>query len=157
MFDTIEDIYNHIGQAMFNALPDEWDTAILTLSMDKVNVSVTMHQKYLDKNDSTNYKYFSVNKRNGLAYESKVSDAFYALYHLMQKNENDVPWNKARVEITSQGDFSVDFKYDKDFALYKSLDIDSQEYEDLEIDVINKIKSWDGLPGSYPKYWAKTL
>ncbi|MBB1304355.1 hypothetical protein [Pseudoalteromonas sp. SR43-5] len=52
MFDTIDDIYNHIGQAMFDALPEQWDTATLTLLMDKVNVSVTMSQKYLDKNDS---------------------------------------------------------------------------------------------------------
>ena len=157
MFDTIDGIYNHIGQAMFDALPNKWDTATLMLLMDKVNVSVTMSQKYLDKNDSKNYKYFTVNKRNGLAYESKVSDAFYALFHIMQKDKNDVPWNKARFEITSEGDFSIDFKYDEDFAWYKSLDIDSQEYDDLDIDVINQIKSWEGLPESYPRYWAKTL
>lgn len=146
MFDTIDGIYNHIGQAMFDALPNKWDTATLMLLMDKVNVSVTMSQKYLDKNDSKNYKYFTVNKRNGLAYESKVSDAFYALFNIMKKDKDDVPWNKVRVEITSEGYFSIDFKYDEDFAWYKSLDIHSQEYEDLDIDVINKIKSWDGLP-----------
>ncbi|MBB1304356.1 hypothetical protein [Pseudoalteromonas sp. SR43-5] len=64
----------------------------------------------------------------------------------MKKDKDDVPWNKVRVEITTEGYFSIDFKYDEDFAWYKSLDIDSQEYEDLDIDVINKIKSWDGLP-----------
>ena len=59
--------------------------------------------------------------------------------------------------MTSEGDFSIDFKYDEDFAWYKSLDIDSQEYNDLDIDVINQIKSWEGLPESYPRYWAKTI
>ncbi|WP_259395970.1 MULTISPECIES: hypothetical protein [unclassified Pseudoalteromonas] len=42
MFDTLDDIYNHVGQAVFDALPDEWDIATLTLLMDKVDVSVTM-------------------------------------------------------------------------------------------------------------------
>ena len=31
----------------------------------------------------------------------------------MQKNENDVPWNKVRFEITSEGDFKIDSIYEK--------------------------------------------
>ena len=79
----------------------------------------------------------------------------FMLFILLCKNENDVPWNKARFEMTSEGDFSIDFKYDEDFAWYKSLDIDSQKYDELDINIINKIKSWDGLPKGYPRYWTK--
>lgn len=46
-----------------------------------------------------------------------------------------------------RGEFTP-IKYDEDFAWYKSFDIHSEEYEDLDIDVINKIRFWDGLPES---------
>ncbi|MEL0631134.1 immunity protein YezG family protein [Pseudoalteromonas carrageenovora] len=154
MFKTVDEIYSHIGQAMFNALPDRWDTAwydIFVIHPDGVTQS---NQQY-SLNDVI--QYFNVNKINGINKYAGCDDAFEALYKIMQKNEDDVPWNKARFEITSDGDFSIDFKYDEDFAWYKSLDIDSQEYDDLDIDVINQIKSWEGLPESYPRYWAKTL
>ena len=81
---------------------------------------------------------FDLDVIDGIYKNSMCNKAFYALYTIMQKDKNDVPWNKARFEMTSEGDFSIDFKYDEDFAWYKSLDIDSQKYDELDINVINE-------------------
>ncbi|KPZ66695.1 hypothetical protein AN392_00134 [Pseudoalteromonas sp. P1-16-1b] len=154
MFNNIDEIYNHIGQSMFEHLPEKWDKAYLEVNLHRLNVSISIDPKYTYEQQIFD---FDLDVINGVYKNSMCNKAFYALYTIMQKDKDDVPWNKARFEITSEGDFSIDFKYDEDFAWYKSLDIDSQEYDDLDIDVINQIKSWEGLPESYPRYWAKTL
>ncbi|MBU2072482.1 MAG: antitoxin YezG family protein [Gammaproteobacteria bacterium] len=150
MFDTVDEIYNHIGQTMFNQLPEKWESAYLEVNLHQVDVSISIGSKYMHEGEVFD---FDLDVINGVYKSSKCNNAFYALYKIMRKNEQDVPWNKARFEITSEGDFTIDFKYDEDFAWYKSLDIDSQEYDDLDIKVINSIKSWQGLPEDYPRYW----
>ncbi len=154
MFETIDDIYNHIGQAMFNALPGTWNKAWMIILMQRPDSSMHFVQQYLLKKDDIALD-FDVDEVEGVYKEANVDDAFYALYHLMQKGENDVPWNKARFEINNEGDFEMEFKLDEDFAWYKSLDIDNQEYDDLDIDIIDQIKTWKGLPKEYVRYWSK--
>ncbi|MGI2169983.1 hypothetical protein ACROAE_07265 [Shewanella sp. MF05960] len=152
MFKEIDDIYNYIGQEMYERLPEYWDIALLEVNMDKIDKAISIGASYILNNTSNT---FDLDEKNGVVSFSDVDEAFYALYKIMQKNEseNDVPWNKARFEITSEGDFSIDFKYDEDFVWYKSLDIDSQEYDDLDIDIINQIETWEGLPETAPRYW----
>ncbi|MCW1720131.1 MULTISPECIES: immunity protein YezG family protein [unclassified Pseudoalteromonas] len=152
MFETIDDIYNHLGLSMFEHLPEKWEKAYLEVNLHQVNVSVSIDSKYIYNGKIFD---FDLDVIDGIYKNSMCNKAFYALYTIMQKDKNDVPWNKARFEMTSEGDFSIDFKYDEDFAWYKSLDIDSQKYDELDINVINKIKSWDGLPKGYPRYWTK--
>ncbi len=152
MFKEIDDVYNFIGQEMLESLPDRWEYAFLEVNMDKIDRAISIGANYVFNNISN---CFDLDERNGVVKFSDVDEAFYSLYHFMQKNENDVPWNKARFEISSEGDFSIDFKYDEDFAWYKALDIDSHEYDELDIDVINHIKSWDGLPENAPRYWRE--
>ncbi|WP_062268316.1 immunity protein YezG family protein [Endozoicomonas arenosclerae] len=151
MFDNIDDIYNHIGQSMFEAISDEWSRAWLVAVMEKPGSSISFVQQFISS--SGDVKNYSVNKRDGQPYDSKVSDAFYDLYNLMKGSSKESPWNKARFEVTSEGDFEVNFKFDEDFSWYKSLDIDSEEYDNLDIDIINQIKSWEGLPEEAPRYW----
>lgn len=153
MFKDIDEIYNYIGQSMFNGLPDRWSKAENYVLLDNHALGImSFINRYQVRDTSTVYDFRFDNKDI-----LNIITAYKELYQIMQKNEDDVPWNKARFKMTSEGDFSIDFKYDEDFAWYKSLDIDSQEYDDLDIDVINQIKSWEGLPESYPRYWAKTL
>ncbi|MCP4325533.1 MAG: DUF600 family protein [Psychromonas sp.] len=153
MFENIEQIYNYIGHSMINALPTDWDKASFYALILNVDSAMQSNQEYWF--NGNRYE-FDVNKVNGVAKRTKCAKAFYSLNHIMQKNKNDVPWNKARFEITFEGDFAIDFKYDEDFAWYKALDIDSQEYDELDIDMINHIKSWDGLPENAPRYWRKS-
>ncbi|MBB1386173.1 DUF600 family protein [Pseudoalteromonas sp. SG45-5] len=152
MFETIDDIYNHIGQAMFNALPEQWEKAWFEVLLLNPDGAIQSNQEYILNNKKFN---FDTNIINGVAKNAKCGKAFCALYHLMQKNENDVPWNKVRFEITSEGDFTIDFKYDEDFAYLNSLDPDKDKYPSS--DEILAIETWEGLPESYPRYWKKTL
>jgi len=150
MFKEIDQIYNFIREEMYGRLPGAWDFAYLDVNMERVDRAISIGANYILNNISNS---FDLDEKNGVVNFSDIDEAFYALYHFMQKNEQDVPWNKARFEITSDGNFSVDFKYDADFVWYKSLDIDSQEYDDLDIDIINQIKSWEGLPENFSRYW----
>lgn len=150
MFTNIDEIYSFIGQEMFDSLPEKWDRATLEVNLDSLDRAISIGATFSFNGQESD---FDLYERGGQVFFSDIDDAFYSLYKIMRKNEQDVPWNKARFEITSEGDFTIDFKYDEDFAWYKSLDIDSQEYDDLDIKVINSIKSWQGLPENYPRYW----
>ena len=152
MFETDHDIYSYLGQTMFDRLPDVWDTARLDVLIQSIDRSSSIGAFY-SHNDVESR--FDLDKINGVLQSTDCDLAFFALYKLMQKGEKDIPWNKARFQITSEGDFEIDFKYDEDFEWYKALDIDSKEYDDLDIDIINQIKSWEGLPEGAPRYWKQ--
>ena len=152
MFETVDDIYNYIGQAMFDALPENWDRATFYALIVTVDKAMQSKQTYLHQGQKHD---FDVNIINGVAKRTKCSKAFYSLYRIMQKGEKDLSWNKARFQITSEGDFEIDFKYDEDFEWYKALDVDSKEYDDLDIDIIHQIKSWEGLSDDAPRHWKQ--
>ena len=42
MFDSHDDVYNFVGQAMFNALPDKWDSAWLVIKIIQVDRSISI-------------------------------------------------------------------------------------------------------------------
>ncbi|MCP4320862.1 MAG: DUF600 family protein [Alteromonadales bacterium] len=151
MFNNIDEIYNYIGQSMFEVLPDKWTGAYNYVLLDDYTSGVmSFVNRYKVDNTALEYDFRFDNKDT-----LNIIKAYKDLYHIMQKKTDDVPWNKARFKVTSEGDFSIDFKYDEDFAWYNALDIDSQEYDNLDIDVINQIETWDGLPENAPRYWCK--
>ena len=153
MFETVDDIYNYIGQAMFDALPDKWSEAWVEVLIYQPKISISFVQQYL-VGGGAKPKDFNVDEINGNYIESNVDKAFYELHGVMKKDDQSA-WNKARFYITAEGDFEIDFKYDTDFEWYKSLDVDSKEYDDLDIDIINQIKSWEGLSEGAPRYWKQ--
>ena len=71
----------------------------------------------------------------------------------MQKNTNDVPWNKCRFELLSDGSLDVKFKLDLDFEWYKSLDPDSEAFDNLNYQTVDLIKSWEGVPKDFDRNW----
>ncbi|MCP4991676.1 MAG: DUF600 family protein [Colwellia sp.] len=150
MFETVDDIYNHIGQAMYNALPTEWEHARFDAILLDPEGAMQSRQTY---NINQEEHHFNVNKIDGINKNANCGSAFYALYKLMQKDENDVPWNKARFEVTSDGDFEIFFKYDEDFAWYNNLDPDGKEMDELDVDIIDQIETWEGLPEDFPRCW----
>ena len=152
MFDNTDEIYNHIGQSMFNALPEDWDAAWLDVNMSSPDRALSMGGYY---QVSGSVHDFDVNVINGKFENTNSHKAFHALYKIMKKHEVDVPWNKVRFEVTPDGNFEIQFKYDDDYAWYQSLDIDSEEYDKLDIDIINQIKTWEGLPESAERYWKQ--
>ncbi|OBU29060.1 DUF600 domain-containing protein [Photobacterium kishitanii] len=116
--ETFEDIYQHIGQAMFNALPDEWDSAYFYISIKLIYPRACEYKEsYFLKGVEFD---FSVDENDG---DYGCTDTFFELYDLMQKDDSDVPWNKARFELKPDGSFDIQFKYDEDFAWLKSLNL----------------------------------
>lgn len=157
MFDHENDIYLHIGQAMFNALPDEWDSAYFYFTMLSEIGACEYEQGYFINGVDCD---FSVNKINGEYEDAKCVEAFNALYQMMKKNAFDVPWNKARFELMPDGNFDIKFKYDEDFAWFLNLDYDNKRDAEVwdalaDLDVDNVIKSWEGLPENFDRYWLK--
>ncbi|MUK94673.1 DUF600 family protein [Aliivibrio fischeri] len=152
MFNCDIDIYQHIGQAMFNALPDKWDRAYFYFKCLHENGACEYQQMYSLNGDWFN---FSVNKIDGEYEDAKCVEAFNALYQIMKKNDSDTPWNKARFELMPDGNFDIQFKYDEDFAWLVAVDHYSDAFERLSADDMNLIKSWDGVPDVYERYWLK--
>ena len=152
MFSTINEIYETIGQEMINTLPEQWDTAWIEVNIDQIDQVISMGAKY--SYDGSIFD-FDVDVVDGALIESESDEAFYALYHLMQKDKNDIPWNKARFEINNEGDFDIEFKLDEDFKWYNDLDPDGKEFDELDIDIIHQIETWEGLPEDFPRYWKK--
>ena len=155
MFESVDDIYNYIGQAAFNALPDEWHSAQIDVLMYNAVAprrSLSVIQQYCLTDNGTPSD-FDTDEVDGEVIDSNVSEAFYALYDLMKTETHKIPWNKTRFFLTSEGDFEIDFKLDEDYEWYKALSVDSQEYDELDIDIINQIKTWEGLPEGAPRSW----
>lgn len=150
MFESIDEIYEHIGQSMYNALPDEWDIAYLDMRIIQEGRSSGIKGTYFINGER---RFYSVDTIDGEAIDSKCDHAFYALYKMMKRNDTDMPWNKARFELEPDGSFDLQFKLDKDFIVYKSLDADSPEFDSLSSDFHIKIESWEGLPEDMPRPW----
>ncbi len=156
MFETDIDIYQHIGQAMFNALPDEWESAYFYFAVLRENSSCEYEGNYFLNEKEFN---FSVNKIDGEYEDSECDEAFFALYELMKKDPSDIPWNKARFELMPSGSFDIQFKYDEDFAWYLNLDLDNKQdsklFDSVKPRDVRQIKSWEGLPDDFERYWLK--
>lgn len=47
MFDTIDDIYIHIGQAMFNVLSEQWEKAWFEVLLLNPDGAIQSNQEYI--------------------------------------------------------------------------------------------------------------
>ncbi|MGR6839877.1 immunity protein YezG family protein [Aliivibrio wodanis] len=148
MFENEINIYHHIGQSMFNVLPDKWDRAYFIFKMLEVDNAALSEQFYMKGND---FFGFDVDEDE----YSETFEAFDCLFKMMQTNDLDTPWNKARFELKPDGSFDMKFKYDEDFAWLVAVDHYSDAYERLSANDMNLIKSWDGVPEVYDRYWLK--
>ena len=71
-------------------------------------------------------------------------------YSGFEQIPSDLFWNDAK-----GGQFDIVFKSDEDYEWYKSIDIDSKEYNLIAVDAIERIKTWEGLPSSFNCFWVK--
>ncbi len=152
MFNSIDEIYNHIGQSMVEALPEPWFKAYSYVLLDNVDEGVmSFVDTFFKANQDDNEQDFFLDIKKRMP---RVR-AYQALYKFMQKTPDDVPWNKARFTLTNDGDFDIEFKLDEDLIWLNNLDADSQEYDDLDINIEDQIRSWEGLPENADRYWLK--
>ncbi|WP_018692296.1 immunity protein YezG family protein [Algicola sagamiensis] len=148
---TIDDLYEYIGHGIYEALPEEWHEAWTSVSIFSSGNRIQSRSGF-KLNQETHY--FNVNKIDGLLRDDRdIHEAFYLLLKFMRKDENDIPWNKARFWMNEDGDFSIDFKFDEDFAWYNSIEADSDEFKKLNSKEMDQIESWEGLPEDAPRSW----
>lgn len=152
MFNSAEEIHQHIGQSMFDALPEQWDKAYCDIGLSRENTCGFMAGTYYTGGEE---KFYSVDIIDGVLKYSQCDEAFYALYKMMKKDESDIPWNKARFELESDGSYDVKTKFDEDYIIYTGLDADAAEFDSLSRDFYLAIESWEGLPDDMPCPWKR--
>jgi len=143
MLDTQEEIYQYLGKSLYVNAPEGFNSAWLEISIFTVDKHSRESVGYFDGMDNR-----ELELNIDLNGEERMPDtdlAFYKLYHLMQKDESHMPWNKAKFTLTSEGKFDLEFKLDEDFEWFKKLDKDSKDYDDLDIKLERKVKKWEGL------------
>ena len=142
MFENFEDIYYKIAHEIINATPDGWERAYLDAFIYKVDEVISIGGNYYLNGVES---FLDINAIDGEYVSSEAHTAFFELYKGMKKNKNDVPWNKCRFELMSDGSLDVKFKLDLDFEWYKSLDPDGEDFDNLHYQTVDSIKSWEGL------------
>lgn len=149
MFESDSEIYQHIGSRIQQTLPEEgWSVAWIDVLMQRLDVRLTHMDSYKVRGEDEE-KDFDVEEGGN----AKIAEAFFALYKVMRKDEDDVPWNKARYTLYPDGEFDIEFKYDADFAWLKSLDPDSDRRP--KSSVRRQIQSWEGLPEDVERPWQQ--
>lgn len=151
MFEDIEDIYECIGQEMFDVLPESFDAAYSYATILMPGRSVEVAQKFVDSQGKEHQ--FSTFIQNDQVLDTNLPQAFLALLEKMAQ-EGEIPWNKAAFSLTEDGDFELEFKLDDDWEYVRNLDSDSLEYDLLDVDLIDQVKSWEGLPDEVERPWS---
>jgi len=67
-------------------------------------------------------------------------------------------WNKARLSISSNNSewHKFESKYDSDLAWLDSISVHNLDYSQLTLQEELAIKTWQGLPATYSRFWRKT-
>jgi|GEM_PF-1231228 len=67
-------------------------------------------------------------------------------------------WNKARLSISSNNSewHKFEYKYDSDLAWLDSISVHNLDYSQLTLQEELAIKTWQGLPATYSRFWCKT-
>ena len=147
MFNSVEDIYEHIGSVMFKTLPEQWAVAWVDVDINIFTKSASNLDCYLPDADSNEL----VNSDSDSKGDSLFDEAFPKLYELFQKSTDDVPWNRCRFILHPDGDFELEFKRDRDLDWLNSLDPEKDLYPSS--DIIQAIRSWDGLDENAYRPW----
>ncbi|HCE2054516.1 TPA: DUF600 family protein [Vibrio parahaemolyticus] len=147
MFSTTEEIYNHIGGAILEVVPEQWCVAWVDIAMNLSTRAVYFQDRYLVDANSDDVKDLDIYSSDNI----ELDDAFSDLFDLMSSKEQSKPWNKARFVVHPDGDFEIEFKWDEDWAWLSSLDPDKDIYPDSE--TMQSIETWDGLGENAYRPW----
>lgn len=115
MYSTVEEIYNFIGQCIYDNLPtDEWLLATLNIEVDKGYAGFDGEFTSMD-NQTKN-----MSLRN---FPDDFDDAIHRLYEITTEGGHN-RWNKAKFTMDANHKFEIEFIWD-------------QEQQD-EVDELNK-------------------
>ena len=149
MFNTTHDIYQHIATHIVQCIQEpNWKTGWLIVSSNRGSETINIKTGYQSNGATKTFNPF-------YSAEHNLGKATSSLFNLLKNKTNDNPFNKYKFTLNNDGTFDIEFKYDEDFAYMKSLDADSDEFDELlELDVTDQIESWEGLPEDHPRPWV---
>lgn len=152
MYYSIADIYQYIAKCIVRAIEDpEWEKAEYFVSYSQRG-AISEWGEYYKKNKLAGQFDIDDGSSNALA---DTFDATKSLFNLMKSQANPTPFNKYKFTLNHDGTFDIEFKYDEDYAYMKSLDADSDEFDELlELDLLDQLESWEGLPEDHPRPWV---
>ncbi|ABD79598.1 immunity protein YezG family protein [Saccharophagus degradans] len=153
MFNSTAEIYQYIAECIVRAIPDpEWEKAEFLVSYSQRG-ALSEWGDYYKKSELAGQ--FDIDDGADTAF-AEIFDATKSLFNLMKTQVNATPFNKYKFTLNNDGTFDIEFKYDEDFAYMKSLDADSNEFDELlDLDVTDLIESWEGLPQDHPRPWLQ--
>ncbi|MEC8011608.1 MAG: immunity protein YezG family protein [Pseudomonadota bacterium] len=145
---NIEKLYQEIGEVIYLATPTEWEKISVYACIIELDRSISIGGFYTLEGKSYFINVLGDDPSKDLA------SLFFELYHEMASaNSQVMPWNKCLFELDYEGNFDFQFKFDNDYDWSIHLDICSDEYHKLDIETIKRIKSWEGLPEDFDRYW----
>jgi hypothetical protein len=147
MFKTVEEIYDHIGNVMFNTLPDKWTVAWLDVYLDLSSGMVSVTPLYLQSSGDHNPLYFDVTVGDNPYFEV----AFPELHELLERTSTENSWNKCRFILQTDGSFELEFKFDADLDWVLGLTPDEEAQLDDDLDFA--IRQWPGLKEDAYRPW----
>ncbi|MBU2986778.1 hypothetical protein KO528_15545 [Saccharophagus degradans] len=152
MFNNEYEIYQYLAENIVKAIPaPDWDKAEYIAMSQNFERHLIEYASYFKIKTNENFDFDLDEGSNIPATGYKIS---MSLFELHKKKQEDKPFNKYKFTLNNDGTFDIAFKYDEDFAYMKSLDADSDEFDDLlELDVTDQIESWEGLPQDHPRPW----
>lgn len=150
MFNSNHQLLQHLATNIVKSIDEpSWKSAYIEVCIsDKASRSTIATGGYFISDDTTDHDF-------QIGPEFDLIETSFRLYELSKKTPNDNPFNKYKFTLNNDGTFDIEFKYDEDFAYMKSLDADSDEFDEfLELDVTDQIESWEGLPEDHPRPWV---
>lgn len=145
MSESVEEIYSQIGQTMYDALPDQWVVAWLDVCVDIPNGNAFLIPLFMEK--------IEIRKSTSFDVSVDLGQCFIEMHSFFQRSGVDKAWNKCRFILRPDGDFNLEFKFDRDLDYLHSLD--AEEVVTIGSDLTNAIMHWSGLNESAHRPWVK--
>lgn len=94
---------------------------------------------------------------DNLFFPSKKKDFFDRRLDVLHEctilKEHDRKWNKARLIINDDESYIFQYRFDRDIDWLYSQSPNDPVVEELTLDVLKKISSWEGLEENHSRHW----
>jgi len=101
---SIDAVYESIAQNMADAIPRDWNSALLEVEFSDDSAEFDATFETLDGQSED----FDV--------EYQVFKDFKELHSIMTEETDQHKWNRAKFKLTPDGKFSIDFDWDQELA-----------------------------------------
>lgn len=99
MIEPIESLYQKIGQATANSLPEEWISARLEVELKPGVVTMRGHYQTVKDGDEHSFR------------PARELVAFFTQLHDIMVAEMKADWQNARLDLDRDGKFNLNFTY----------------------------------------------